>query len=69
MPADRMDPPRLCLPFEEKLGKLIINAATMLIRINIKSFPWQSATTRQAIDMISVYFFPDNISGSGRPGK
>jgi len=41
----------------------------MLIRMTIGSFPWQSENTEHLIDMISVVFFPDNIPGSGQPGK
>ncbi len=54
---------------EAQLGKVVVNAMTMLIRINIEASPLRSDMTQHLIDMISVVFFPDNVPGSGRPGK
>jgi hypothetical protein len=54
---------------EAQLGKVVVNAKAMLIRINIEASLLRSDKTQHLIDMISVVFFPDNIPGSGRPGK
>lgn len=52
-----------------QLGKVVVNAKTMIIRIYIDATTGQTNTSGYAIDMINVVFFPDNIPGSGRPGK
>lgn len=55
---------------EAHLGKVVIDAKTMLIRIHINSnSSGQIKNNKHAIDMINVVFFPDNIPDSGRPGK
>ena len=52
-----------------QLGKVVVNARTMIIRIHIDAASGQTNSNGHAIDMINVVFFPDNIPGSGRPGK
>ncbi|UJR16509.1 hypothetical protein I4U23_003411 [Adineta vaga] len=52
---------------EAKLGKIVPDAKTMLIRIITDSSLSTSENTSYFIDMINVVFFPDHIFNSGRP--
>ena len=52
---------------EARLGKIVPDAKTMLIRIITDSSLSTSENTSYFIDMINVVFFPDHIFNSGRP--
>ncbi|CAF0986566.1 unnamed protein product [Adineta ricciae] len=54
---------------EAKLGKIVQDAQTMLIRIKTNPLVSKSEPMSYSIDMIHVVFFPDHIFGNGRPSK
>ena len=54
---------------EAKLGKIVQDAKTMLIRIKTDPLVSKSQPKSYSIDMIHVVFFPDHIFGNGRPSK
>ncbi|CAF1078940.1 unnamed protein product [Adineta ricciae] len=66
---NRIDTANVSRLNEAKLGKIVQDAKTMLIRIKTDPLVSKSESMSYSIDMIHVVFFPDHIFGNGRPSK